>query len=277
MNILYCGDRNIADGVILSSLSLAEHVDEPLCIYILTASVQTAQKTYVSLPASFATFLEMQLKTRNPEHTVSLFDMTSYFERELPYQNLETRFTPCCMLRLFADLLSEIPDKILYLDNDVICRADPSDFYYREMEENEIAGVLDFYGSWLFRRHIFRRDYLNSGVLLLNMRKIQETGLFARARKMCAEKKMFMPDQSSLNRLSDYKLICPRRFNEQRKLHRDTVFQHFTTSFRLFPYFHSVSVKPWDIERLHTVLKIHEYDDLIQMYLQMKENYNVSK
>ncbi len=35
---------------------------------------------------------------------------------------MKTRFTPCCMLRLFADEILELPDKILYLDNDVICR-----------------------------------------------------------------------------------------------------------------------------------------------------------
>ena len=46
---------------------------------------------------------------------------------------------------------------------------DFTEFYYQNMENVEIAGVLDYYGSWFFRKNIFKRDYLNSGVLLMNM------------------------------------------------------------------------------------------------------------
>ena len=40
MNILYSGDGNITDGVIISSVSLARCVNEPLHIYILTAEFE---------------------------------------------------------------------------------------------------------------------------------------------------------------------------------------------------------------------------------------------
>lgn len=69
------------------------------------------------------------------------------------------------------------------------------------------------------------------------MKKIRETELFKKAREMCQNKKMFMPDQSSLNKLSVGKKIEKRKYNEQRRLKKDTVFQHFTTSFRLLPFF----------------------------------------
>ena len=39
MNILYCGDKNIADGLTLSVLSLIGHTREPLNILILTADL----------------------------------------------------------------------------------------------------------------------------------------------------------------------------------------------------------------------------------------------
>lgn len=77
---------------------------------------------------------------------------------------------------------------------------------------------------------------------------------------------MFMPDQSAINKLAKYKKILPRKFNEQRKLHKDTIIQHFTTSFRFFPCFHSVTVKPWEIEKVHGKLKIYEYDDILEEY-----------
>ena len=81
------------------------------------------------------------------------------------------------MLRLFADEIAELPDRLLYLDTDIICRKDFTEFYYQNMENVEIAGVLDYYGSWFFRNNIFKRDYLNSGVLLMNMVQLKKTGL----------------------------------------------------------------------------------------------------
>ena len=77
---------------------------------------------------------------------------------------------------------------------------------------------------------------------------------------------MFMPDQSALNKLSTKKKIVSRKYNEQRKLKEDTVFQHFTTSFRFFPIFHKLTVKPWEVEKVHDKLKIFEYDDILEEY-----------
>lgn len=101
----------------------------------------------------------------------------------------------------------------------------------------KLHGSLDYYGKWFFKNKKIKFNYINSGVLLLNLKKIRETELFKKAREMCQNKKMFMPDQSSLNKLSVGKKIEKRKYNEQRRLKKDTVFQHFTTSFRLLPFF----------------------------------------
>lgn len=273
MNVLYCGDAKISDGVIISALSLAKVVREPLHIYILTASLEHDGETKKALDHNFAPFFEGYLKKYNDDLSVTVLNITERFNRELPKANIETRFTPFCMLRLFADEIDELPSKILYLDNDVICRKDPCLFYHQVMNDASMAGVLDYYGSWFFRQRFYKRDYLNSGVLLLNLEMIRKNKLFAKAREMCINKKMFMPDQSALNKLCKKKIICSRKFNEQRKLKEDTVFQHFTTSFRFFPYFHTVTVKPWDIENIHKVLKINEYDYILKEYLEIIKIY----
>lgn len=129
-----------------------------------------------------------------------------------------------------------------------------------------LRGSLDYYGKWFFKNKKIKFNYINSGVLLLNLEKIRQTKLFKRAREMCKEKKMFMPDQSSLNKLSVNKKIEQRKYNEQRRLRKDTVFQHFTTSFRLLPFFHKVTIKPWNIDKVHKKLKIFEYDDILYGY-----------
>ncbi len=277
MNILYCGDENIEKGLILSILSLLKNVEEKLHIYVLTMDIQNEKRTFNGISDSAINFLDDRVKEKNEENFVKKIDITDMFNKELPIKNMETRFTPYCMMRLFVDKIPEITDKILYLDTDVICRKDCRKFYNQDISEYELVGVLDHYGKWFFKKNIFKFDYINSGVLLLNLSKIRETGLFEKCRKMCEEEEMFMPDQSAINKLVTSKKIEDRKYNEQRKLHTDTIFQHFTTSFRFFPWFHALTIKPWDIERVHKELKIKEYDEIFEEYETIIQNIKLVK
>lgn len=275
MNILFCGDRNVQDGLLIAVLSLLENTQEHLDIYVLTLDMSMNGRIYSPIEQTFVDYLNETVSAQYDDRLyIKLIDTTDLFKDETPDANLSTRFTPCCMLRLFADKIDEIPDRILYLDTDVICRRDFGDFYYQNMDGVEIAGVLDCYGSWFFRKNIFKRDYLNSGVLLMNMCELRKTGLLSSCRHMCTTKQMFMPDQSALNKLSVSKRICERKYNDQRRLHSDTVFQHFTTHFKFFPYVRTETVKPWQTEEVTTILHIpeSEYGALFAKYYDIKES-----
>ncbi len=266
MNILYCGDENIENGLVISVLSLLKNVKEELHIYVLTMNMETESKKYKEISNSIIDYLEKKVKEVKKENDIKKINITDMFKKEPPVKNMETRFTPYCMLRLFVDEITQINDRILYLDTDVICRKDCSKFYNQDLQNYELVGVLDHYGKWFFRNNIFKMDYINSGVLLINLDKIRKTGLFRKCRELCKNKEMFMPDQSAINKLTKFKKIENRKYNEQRKLHKDTIFQHFTTSFRFFPFFHALTIKPWNIDRVHNELKIYEYDDILEEY-----------
>ena len=276
MNILYCGDRNTERGILLSLLSIIKHTAAPLEVHLITATVPTEKKTHVPISNAFVYRLEEVLREANPQSAAFLHDATTLFRAQPPLANMATHFTPCCMLRLYADLVTNVPDKILYLDYDVVANAPIDALWETDVSNVEFAGVLDYYGSWFFRKDIRRADYMNSGVLLLNMARIRQTGLFAKCRERCALVRMFMPDQSALNKLADRKMELPRRFNEQRELQSDTVLQHFSTSFRLFPVVHIVSVKPWQQERMHRILKLHAYDDVLEAYSRLGRTFEFS-
>ena len=275
MRILFWGDRNVQDGLLIAVLSLLENTQEHLDIYVLTLDMSMNGRIYSPIEQTFVDYLNETVSAQYDDRLYTkLIDTTDLFKDETPDANLSTRFTPCCMLRLFADKIDEIPDRILYLDTDVICRRDFGDFYYQNMDGVEIAGVLDYYGSWFFRKNVFKRDYLNSGVLLMNMCELRKTGLLSSCRHMCTTKQMFMPDQSALNKLSVSKRICERKYNDQRRLHSDTVFQHFTTHFKFFPYVRTETVKPWQTEEVTTILHIpeSEYGALFAKYYDIKES-----
>lgn len=266
MNILFCGDQQAADGFLITSLSLAEHISEPLHIYVMTMAITTSEKTFQPVNTATAQLIEQQIKLVNPDSRMTLIDAGDYFQAQPPVANLASRFTPFSMLRLYADQIPIIPDRILYLDNDIICRKPFNQFYYQDLTGIEMVGVLDHYGKWLFHHEHRVLDYLNSGVLLLNLAEIKQTGLFEKCRQYLATKTLFMPDQSALNILAQHKRIAPRRYNDQRRLHKNTVFQHFPTSFRFFPWVHTLTVKPWEVDRMHNQLHLHEYDQLLDQY-----------
>ncbi len=263
MNVLYCGDENIEKGVLMSVMSILSHLKETLNVFILTADVQTTEKKYTALSPDFAELLDRVVKKQNEQNSVTLFDITDEFAAELPLANTNTRFTPCCMLRLFADKIDTLPSRILYLDNDVICHGDFSLLSSLDMDGCAIAGVPDRYGKWFFGNPL-AHDYLNSGVLLIDLEKIRTRKIFDKCRQLCREKKMFMPDQSAINRLAGRKKTLEKRYNEQTKIKADTVFRHYTTYFKFLPFFHSVTVKPWDKDKLHKTLSLFEYDRLIE-------------
>ena len=257
MNILYCGDANMQKGIYLSAVSICSKNPCPLNIFVLTSDVEG----YTAIPTRFAKKLETALCRHNNESRVRVINISEIFGDYLPTANMNTRFTPLCMLRLFADKVYEIPNKILYLDGDVLCRKDFGELYNLDISEIEIAGVPDRYGKWFFG-NILKHNYLNSGVLLMNMENIRKSGLFEKCRKMCRDEKMFMPDQTALNKLAVKVKISPK-YNAQGRIKKDTVFKHFTTFFKFLPYFRAVTIKPWDACKMHTKLKIYEFDHLL--------------
>lgn len=277
MNILYCGDENIENGLIISILSILKNVKDELHIYVLTMDIKNEEKSFNGISNSTINVLNERVKVANKENFVKKIDITELFNNELPIKNMQTRFTPYCMLRLFIDKIPEIEDRILYLDTDVVARKDFSEFYQQDISKYELVGILDHYGKWFFKKNVFKFDYINSGVLLLNIDRIRETKLFENCRKMCKNKEMFMPDQSAINKLAIAKKLVPRKYNEQKKLRKETVLQHFTTSFRFFPWFHTLTIKPWNIDRVRRELKINEYDDIFEEYEIIKQNIKLVK
>ena len=56
MNILYCGDKPMQKGILLSSMSLIKNVDEPLNIYILTVDYREKGINYKPVDKAFAKY-----------------------------------------------------------------------------------------------------------------------------------------------------------------------------------------------------------------------------
>jgi lipopolysaccharide biosynthesis glycosyltransferase len=228
------------------------------------------EKTFKEMPKKYIDKLDKIVKEKNKNNFVKLIDITKYVKRAMPTANVDTRFTPYCMLRLYADVIPKMPDKILYLDNDVVALKDPKLLYQMDIKKYDVVGVLDYYGSNFFKKKIIKKDYLNSGVLLMNMVNIRKRKVFLKARKRCQKVKMLLPDQSALNKYAKHKKIVPRIYNEQKRSTNNTVFRHFSTTFKFWPTIHTQTIKPWHIDKLHDILNEYRFDDILDSYQHIK-------
>lgn len=270
MNILYCGDSGIKRGVLVSVLSLMRHNQEPLEIFIATISYKDVQPFSESTTA----FLDSLVKKQNPRSFVKLIDATEIFVKNLPKKNMGSYFTPCSMLRLYMDKMPALNyDRILYLDYDVLCRKNLSDFYHTDLTDVEAAGVLDIYGKHFYHYHGLKQDYMNSGVMLFNLKECRKTKMFEKTVNLCQKRWMMLADQAALNKSITKRKLMPRKYNEQAERPKsDTVLHHFSNNFKFWPYFHVQKVKPFEIEKIHKVLKITEYDDILKEYKELEEH-----
>ena len=271
MNILYCGDQGISRGVLVSILSLLKHNRKELNIYILTINYEDTKPFTEKSTA----FLDDLVKKTNSRSFVKRIDATKGFVENLPKKNMKSYFTPCSMLRLYIDKIPEIAelDRVLYLDYDVVCRADISEFYNTDLKDVEAAGVLDIYGKNFYHYNFPKTDYMNSGVMLFNMEECLKSGMFEKAVAKCMKRWMMLADQAALNKSIKKRKLMSRKYNEQGERPReDTVLHHFSNNFKFWPYFRVQKVKPFEIEKIHKILKITEYDDILMKYEELKGN-----
>lgn len=274
MNILLCGNEKVFDGALTQLISMANKTAEAIKCYIFTMDLTRIKPEYTAISDEKIEFLNEVLKTKNPNNEVIKIDVTKIYEEEFGHCKNENAYcTPYTLLRLLADLVPCIPDKILYLDIDMMIADDITKLYNIDVSEYEYAAVKEKYGSIFIWP-----DYINAGMLLLNMKKIKETGLLKKARELIKTKKMIFADQDAIYRATTKKLLLPRIFNEQSKFNKkDTVVCHFCKRLLWRPYPHTENYKQWNIYEVHNVLKCHAFDDDLNEYIKWKNKYEERK
>ena len=128
----------------------------------------------------YVDFLDKVAKEYNVKNRVIRKDVIELYNKEFAHcPNEMTYCSPYTLLRLLADKIDAIPDKLLYLDVDIMFQRDIKLLYHTNIDKYEYAAARDHYGKYLIHP-----NYINAGVLLLNMKMIKKTQLFEKARKL---------------------------------------------------------------------------------------------
>ena len=272
INILFCGNDGVFDGMLTCALSILRRTEtrEPFSFYVFTMDVSRIKDNYVPISDEKISFFTDVIKQYNPENTAKKIDVTELYETEFKGCPNEGAYcSPYTLIRLFADKVDEMPDKVLYLDIDVMFNRDVRLLYDVNVEDYEYAAARDHYGKYLISP-----NYVNAGVLLFNLRRMKETGLLEKARALIKTKKLTFADQSAIIRSTTKKKMIPQKFNDQKFLHKNTVVRHFSKRLFWLPYPHTDNIKQWHVSRVHKVFGYYCFDDVLYEYIYLKEKFN---
>lgn len=271
INILFSGNEKVFDGILTCMLSIFKRTEtrEPFTFYILTMDVSHMKPEYTAVTDREIAYLEQIAQEYNEANHVCKYDVTEIYEQEFANcPNEQCYCSPYTLLRLFADKLPGIPDKLLYLDVDILFNRDIRLLYDIDVEGYEYAAARDHYGKYLIYH-----NYINAGVLLLNMKEIRKTGLFVKARELIKKKKLPFADQSAIYRSTKRKKMLPQRFNDQKFLHKHTVVRHFSRRLFYLPYPHTENIKQWHVGKVHRVFRYDQFDDILFEYIYLKKRF----
>ena len=270
VDILLCGNEKVFDGALTQLISMTNRTKETIHVYIMTMELTRLRADFTAITEEQIAFLNHVIQQKNPDNRVEKLDVTELYGQEFGGCVNETAYcTPYTLLRLLADKFTQIPDKLLYLDIDIMIANDIRQLWEIDVTGYEYAAVKEKYGCWLIRP-----DYFNAGMLLLNMEMIRRTGLLIKARALIRAKKLLFADQSAIFKATTRKKLIPRIYNEQSKFNKkDTVVCHFCKRLMFRPYPHTENYKQWQVEEIHKYLNCHAFDEDLKEYLAWKADY----
>lgn len=272
-NILFSGNVKVFDGMLTCMLSIFKRtkLKEPYNFYIFTMDVSHIKPDYIPVSDKQVEFLQQIARDYNPDNLVTKIDVTDIYMEEFDNCPNENAYcSPYTLLRLFADKIPEIPDKLLYLDVDILFNREPELLYDVDVEDYEYAAARDHYGKYLLNP-----NYINAGVLLFNMKEIRKTGLFEKARHLIKTKKLLFADQDAVYRSTTRKKMLPQKYNDQKFLHKTTIVRHFSKRLFYLPYPHTDNIKQWEVGKIHRVFRYDQFDDILFEYIYLKRKFEI--
>ena len=272
VNILFCGNGYVFDGMLTCALSIMKRSEskEPYTFYIYTMDVSHIKPAYTPIGDDMIEYFDGVIKSYNKENRIIKTDVTEIYKKEFAGCPNESAYcSPYTLIRLFADMIDGMPDKLLYLDADIMFNRDVHLLYDIDITDYEYAAARDHYGKYLINP-----NYVNAGVLLFNLKKMKETGLLQKARDWIRKQKLVFADQSAIIRSTTKKKMLPQKFNDQKFLHKHTVVRHFSKRLFWLPYPHTDNIKQWDVTRVHKIFRYFQFDDVLFEYIYLKKKFD---
>lgn len=203
MNVLMSANDVIYRGLELAIYTLM-HNNDHVNIYIFTMDMEMPHpdgmvQVFKSITPDQRKKLIKIVKYFDSKHSnICFVDTYDLYMKYLDGgANQYSSFTPFAALRLIADEALPYVDSVLYLDCDTTVNADVSDVYneYSKKDCNYAAYVTPFACDG--------KGEMVSGVMIMNLWKMRQTGFLAQARQNFLSNCYKYPDQEALRDAGD--------------------------------------------------------------------------
>lgn len=214
MNIVYCLTRN-----------LYPHIKSNINI-LLDTNRKNINKIYLIIEDDFIEGIDYeQVEFININKITHNFDTNGVnWDNGWTYMTL----IRCALPDIFQDL-----DRILYLDVDTIVFKDLSELYNIDFEDNYMAGVYEVRRKW------DTPNYVNAGVLMMNLEKMREDNISAKLIELINTQELCAPDNDAINIIcKDKLLLIDPKFNSYKrtKVTKEPVIVHCTPIHQWHPF-----------------------------------------
>lgn len=144
--------------------------------------------------------------------------------------NYNTKYSKLSYTRCyFSKILKE--DKVIYIDVDALVIDDISELWELDLKDNVIAGIHEG-GEWNKHLCTYGLDdtYINSGVLLMNLKALREERLDDSMLYLLNNKQFCFPDQDVIN------LVCRNRIYQLENIYNSTETNGFRDDAKVIHY-----------------------------------------
>ncbi len=250
VNVLYCFDSKFwrMAAVSIESLLNAARDTTQITIYCMVAPRTQGRRKIEKIIKSHKSGAGLVWREISP--------------CENPFQNYEySRWSPVIFYRCFAHRYFRDIDKLLYLDSDILVCRDVLELFNTDISDCAFGAVRDLapvndkyhpqgiYVKKFAAEYLNNGPYYNSGVLLLNLRKMAEYEYLLFETKV----RLFYPDQDLLNAAFVGKTkTLPLKYNLAPGVLVPKIFSPDEAREALYGghvIIHCYSVKPYDYNR----------------------------
>ena len=213
VNVFFASDRNYLPYLAVALASLSAHASDE---HFYNIRILSEDLTNESLHGT--------VKGLKPNVKIKVFsvaDKISGIKKELALR-LRDYYSDAIYYRIFIAEMFPRLDRAVYLDSDIVLNTDVEKLYNTPIGDNLVGAVTDesVMSEGLFREYVkshvrMKRaeDYFNSGVLVMNLKKMREEGIKDQFIKLLCKYnfKTVAPDQDYLNFLCRGKIYYLER------------------------------------------------------------------
>lgn len=206
-NIALASDDNFAIPLKVAIYSYLKSNPEPTRVHVL----------FESLSEEHLDSLRMIASQISPDSEIVAHKVDS--EKFEQRNDCSVTSTATCVRYLIPEIIQDC-DTVLYLDSDLVVVGDLGELFTLDISDSLIAGVRDRYVSTTpwgaeLQRRFGVGDYVNAGVLLMNLRNMREEETTSRFLELDVKNKFPYRDQDVINVTCSGRVLCvDQKYND---------------------------------------------------------------